>query len=181
MNTYPEFNAESEYTDVVLFSGGWESTLCAVRATDEEEADERRWAVLAFFDYGQRFIVSERWAARRLALELSLPLRVIALPASRFERAGPVVIDRNGIFFEEAARRFPCARTIWFGCRAPFALFDRFGDSNAQWARRKAADVGFHDVQMPALGRLKWSIRREVAERLPCANALVFSSEGLTP
>lgn len=169
----------STVTDVVLFSSGWESTLCACRARQRAK-DPRRKVQLLFCDYGQSYVEQEFSAAVRITQALGLELCTTLF--KDMPRHGRVVVGRNEAFFARARQLFPNADTIWFGCRAPSPLLDAYGDSNARFGFTTGARYGFKRVEMPALCMSKRIVKWRVTKfgGLPNAEELVFSSEGLT-
>lgn len=153
---------------VVLFSGGWESTACALIAARRHER-----VLLVFFDYGQPYLRQEQEACRRFAERRAQPLLEVQL--STMGRRGKVFVGRNETFLREAQRaahELPCA--LYVGVRNP-TPFDAYGDSNYWWVRSMRAELPAR-IEAPLIGWPKAVVRRLV-ERAGVADC-VFSSEG---
>lgn len=166
-------------TDVVLASGGWESTLCAVRANAYAAPVGRR-ALLLFYDYGQQYAAQEWRAVQRMSEVLSIGCRHVELVRGFFTQLGAVVVGRNAHFIRTSRTIAPNATHLWFGCRAPSPWFDKYQDSNVQWAREAARAAGYRQTFFPALLMPKFLVQRAV-RKAGIKDAMVFSSEGLVP
>lgn len=112
-------------TDIVLFSGGHESTLCAILAHEKQIN-----AVLCFVEYGQPYLQQERNACQYVSEALSMPLLVRQTASMKCDNG--VFADRNETFLRIAAE--VADGDIWFGARGLFNCFDTYGDSNRQFA-----------------------------------------------
>lgn len=156
---------------VVMLSGGWESTLCLIRAHRE-----RSDVVALFVEYGQSYVAEERRAAAKLAGLVDVPL-ITEVMSDAPRAARGVFPDRNLRLLQRAAS---LGSEVWFGCRGPLAAFDRtYRDSNAQWALKVARELGV-TVRMPCLLFPKWLVRHQVRSASFLMAEMVFSSEGLT-
>lgn len=164
------------FTDIVMFSGGWESTLCALEAASS--AHKRR-VMLILYNYGQSYFGQEVCAASRIAQRLNLPLEVVNTTYLQKNSSG-VVLRRNETLAIETTTRYPNCNRIWIGCRAPLPIFDRYGDSNKLWAIGMGRVLGVK-ICTPALLMPKFVVRLRVAlsKRVPAE--LVWSSEGIMP
>lgn len=165
-------------TDVVLFSGGWESTLCAIKAR-EYAWNKSGCPLLLFYNYQQRYLREELTALAHIADTLQLRYRIVELVPGFFERRGKVVVGRNEHFIRVSRRIAPNAQGVWFGCRAPSAMFDTYGDSNVDFAIGAGSSAGYSRVHCPAALMPKWLVRRRVKLAMTNADSVVFSSEGL--
>lgn len=146
--------------DVVLFSGGWESTWCAVRATRP---------VLLYYDYGAPFQKDERRAAEKIAEALGYRIRWCKLPAMR-SRAG-VFPARNVRMLIHAAGLYPGA-TVWIGARGIDPYTDRYGDSNFMTLFGVSRSLGVR-LRCPIL-RPKIMVKRGVPTMV---RSLIYSTE----
>lgn len=166
----------SDYTDVVLFSGGFESALCAARVARRRDVERLTCRpVLLFFNYAQSYLAEERRATSAIAEHLQLPLIEHELPP--FTVKGAFVEGRNEKFMVTARALFPSASALWIGVRAPNRVFDSYGDANARWAWEMGAKLGFR-IEMPALCMSKRVIAWRLHKFLGLPSSLIFSSEG---
>lgn len=142
---------------VVLFSGGWDSVFCAVHAIEHYGHDRVR---LLFFDYGQPYLEQETAAADYAARTMRLPMERVTMP--QLEGVSGVFDDRNGKLLRETLRLGDVS-IIYFGCRCPLPVFDKFGDSNMVWGMKQAHNLGF-SIEMPCVLLPKryigWRLRR---------------------
>ena len=168
---------KTNYTDVVMFSGGWESALCALRAR-RAAMNECARPVLFFVDYGQAYRKEEIEACRVLADHFALPL-IEHEYKGKLKRKGRVIVGRNEMIMREARRAVPTATDVWFGARNPSAALDKYGDSNLVWAHQTAAAVGFKHVRLPALCMTKSIVKWRVRKFARVTDDMIFSSEGL--
>lgn len=169
--------AKINYTDVVLFSGGWESALCALRAR-RASFNECIRPVLFFVDYGQAYRQQELDACRVLAEHFGLPLMVHE-HKGELKREGRVIVGRNEMIMRAAREAVPTATDVWFGARNPSAALDKYGDSNMVWAHQTAAAVGFKHVRLPALCMTKAVVKWRVRKFARVSDDMIFSTEGL--
>lgn len=150
---------------VVLLSGGWESTYCALSAP--------KGALLLFIDYGQPYSEWEMRASARIATLLDAPGIIERIDTVGASDAAGVFPDRNKILLRHA-RQY--GEVLWFGCRGRFAIFDRYGDSNRQFADNMEKQLGCRIVT-PCVNMPKFMVRRGVRRML--TDRLIYSSEGL--
>lgn len=151
---------------IVLLSGGWESAACLVRAHNEKEK-----VCCLFFDYGQPYLRQELLAATRVAKFFGYGLIREKIKLIKPQRLG-VFEHRNEQFLVRA--KHLGATTIYFGCRAPLPVFDRYGDSNWWYAKKmaKALDV---KIKTPCVMWPKWFVKDYVSNLIP--PHLIYSSE----
>ena len=142
--------------EMVLCSGGWESTAVALL----------RKAPLLFVDYGQSYAQQERAAVQRLASALDVPLLQVTTAVNRKERN----FDMMKLAKDNGATR------VALGCRAISALFDRYGDCHRA-ALQRAADKLDIEVVLPLIGMPNFMVHRIVKRGL--CQRVVFSSKGL--
>lgn len=156
---------------VVMFSGGWDSTLCLIRAIKTG-----RTVCAVFVEYDQPYLEHERRAVARIAGRLRFELAVerigeaVGLDGKVFERRNERIL---GI-----ARRYVTDKrgTIWFGSRCPLPVFDEYGDSNWWWAKQRQRQLGVR-VRAPATLWPKCAVRW-YCERNGVRETDVFSTEG---
>lgn len=152
---------------VVLMSGGYESTYCLLHAM-------RTCRPLAvFFDYGQPYLEQEVAAVNRITDLLNVPVDGINL--SHLPCRDGVFENRNAMFIEHAWLKHS-PTDLWFGCRGPLPVFDRYGDSNWVFAKRMERTCSDMHIHTPAVMLPKWVIQRRVHDAL--GECLVYSSEG---
>lgn len=163
---------------IVLLSGGWESALCAATALRTHPAADVQ---LLFIDYGQRWAGQERRAAAAVARALRHPtVHHLLARVPRLEQllsCAPhdVVPGRNEAFIVSAVSMFTQAKEVYIGARAPLRWFDRYGDSNAQWAREVGKRHGVR-IRCPALLHPKALVRARVrAYGIP--STAIYSTE----
>lgn len=164
--------------EVVPFSGGWDSTYCLGKAIHRAVQLDR--AVIAvFYQYGQPYQQQEEQATMVIAEHLGVVLAQMKMPTIKMEENG-IFDNRNAHFLNQLAR--DGAENIWFGCRNPFALFDKYGDSNRQWARRKEKQLSerfIRDIKIhtPCVGLPKWFIKRYVMKEMGVPEHFIYSTE----
>ena len=135
---------------IVPMSGGWDSTYCLLHAIRKHRLSDIQ---LVFFNYGQSYLKQEVRAAKYVAWFFNVPLRIEVM--DNLESTRGVVRDRNLEFFKRIHDLHP--EIVYFGCRNPFAWFDRYGDSNWWWGRAAGKMFGFK-VVMPCVARRKGHI-----------------------
>jgi len=150
----------------VAFSGGWDSTLCALVARRDFPVHP---ITLCYANYGQSFYEVEVAAAKSIARRLGCVFSEIEIPALS-EKDG-IFHRRNSSILYEILRRG--ADVIYLGSRNP-TPFDSYGDSNWFWGKAfaYAHDV---DVRMPCTGLPKTFIERCVSTRVP--SSMIYSTE----
>jgi hypothetical protein len=155
----------------ILFSGGWDSFFCAIKAIKNGERP-----TLIFFDYGQPYLDAEEQASSKLASTLGVPRAVVKL-APLGNKAG-IFANRNETFIREvAAQNFS---KIYFGSRNLIPAFDRYKDSNWVWARDMAAKYSVK-VETPVTMLPKWYIKLYCIFGVgKIVSSSVFSTEGLS-
>ena len=154
----------------VLFSGGWDSLYCYLRAL--EAGDD---PVLVFYDYGQSYLHDEQAAVQLMQSMLHEPILV---------RHYPVIPVENGIFDNRNLKFITDLesmgfQTVYFGSRNILPIFDKYGDSNWWWAKRLAYNLGI-TIKMPATLVPKPWIISYCKDRAPILSRYVFSTEGLS-
>lgn len=102
-----------KYSKVILFSGGWDSTLCALK---HPEAD------LLFINYGQIYFENEYNAAFSIADKLKKRLSYTEIPLKHD------IKNRNFFLILEAVRMG--YDEVILGTRNVFPVFDKYKDSN---------------------------------------------------
>lgn len=150
---------------VVLFSGGWESTYCALKAGPD--------ALLLFVDYGQHYRAAEFQAITTLSLHLPGELALHTVDPIRCWQG--IYDERNETFIRMAVSNYS-AKEIWIGSRAPLNMFDKYGDSNRQWAGAMERKYNIKIVTPLTLWP-KWLVKWRTSRML--ADRIIFSSEGL--
>lgn len=172
---------------LILLSGGWESAACLAIA-HERAARTRAKVMCVFFDYAQPYEKDETRAVEVLAhkFDVARVRRVLR----DIKREGAVFEDRNEKMLRAAVAlglslsrysRDPddeCRTNfvVYFGCRAPLALFDKYGDSNWQFARRMSRELGVR-IRTPFVCWPKWAVKRAARKR-GVQSSWVSSSEG---
>jgi hypothetical protein len=156
-------------TALVLFSGGWDSALCAVRALASER-DVR----FVFYDYGQSYFAEEECAVSWFADHHDVSVERAKLP--QLDAVDGVFADRNELMLRDALMRTG-AGTAYLGVRGLLDVFDRYKDSNLQWAWRMERKYRIQ-TKLPCLMLPKAVIRRRL-ERVGVAVDHLFTSEGL--
>ena len=168
--------------NVVLFSGGWESTLCAAIAVERHGAKNVRLTCVL---YGQRYWREERDATRRISEHLGdvplwfihhpplLPLPDSRVVPNRNEQLLSAVLDatRKEYGVAEPAR-------VYIGTRGILRALDPYKDSNLQWAREMGKKYHVTVVAPCTLRTKAWVQRAVRARGIP--DSFIFSSEGLT-
>lgn len=151
---------------VVLLSGGWDSAYCALVASPLRPC-------CVFIDYGQAFASQERVAAQAVARALGLDLKERYMQQLKARHDG-VVPGRN-LRLLQLAIDTTGADTVFFGCRNPSPLLDRFGDSNWVWGKAAGwlLDVS---VRMPCVGLTKRTIGNRL-ERAGLPLSTLYSTE----
>jgi hypothetical protein len=153
---------------VVLFSGGWDSTYCLLKARERE-----RSPVIALYgNYGQTFFGPEFDSAVRITAQAHTTLHLIDFWPKGGANSGGTFADRNSRFIIAAARLE--ARVIYFGSRNVFPAFDKHGDSNWFFARRMSKEVGI-PIITPCTAIPKQMIVHRVRIALP--HAPIYSTE----
>ena len=161
----------SEVQAVVLFSGGWDSTLCLIEALDRYER-----VVPAFIDYGQPYLAEEQAATDAIAVRFGIIDDLVEIKLPGITRIGGTFTNRNRTLLVAALSRVP-APVVYFGSRNLLPIFDKHKDSNWWWARKQARSLS-RKVKTPCVGLPKWLIiRRVLASGIKREE--VFSTEGL--
>jgi hypothetical protein len=164
---------EQRRVTAVLFSGGWESTACAVNA----------WRYIAplfdlvFFDYGQPYLEQEVRSTAAIAGLLEQPLVVSHIDEMVADEHG-VFADRNATFIRKACELG--YRELYFGCRSPvsWSWVDRWGDSNVEFVAEMEREQRCV-IRTPCLCKPKWFLRWYIRTFGPPGVAeAVWSSEG---
>lgn len=162
---------------VVLLSGGYESTGCLIKALEEAKGDRSKVLSL-FFDYGQPYCDKEFESVIRITRKIGAQIFTVSdsfvYSIDKGKNKTRIYWDRNCSMLVQAHLQYPAAK-VWFGCRAPWQIFDKYGDSNAQFARKLGIKHGFK-IEMPFIWYPKFLVRR-VAEKAGVGH-LVFSSDG---
>lgn len=160
---------------IVLFSGGYESTGCLVKALAEVGGDTSKVSAI-FFEYGQPYLKQEQRAVRAIANALGVSLMTMVMSPKSYSSNGRVTgvfENRNRAFLLEAHRWEPCA-DVWFGCRAPWNFTDSYKDSNRQFANEISRRYRM-EIITPFILYPKFMVRSVV--RKAGLEHLVFSSE----
>ncbi len=153
-------------TCAVLFSGGWDSTYCLIRALNTE-----RDVVAVFFDYGQPYLRQEQKSAQAIAQRLQVRKKEVTF-WPRLANDSGAFEARNAVLLSLVAAARP--RCIYFGSRNLLPLMDRYGDSNWLFARRASRVFGL-PIKTPCTGRTKHSIIRRVVKSV--SEDLIYSTE----
>lgn len=162
---------------VVLFSGGWESSYCLLKARQKEKN------LLAYFvDYAQPYFHQESEATRKIAHLLGVELFVdristISTKVVAGSRVG-IFPGRNEAFLTACLKQMSSSRVVYFGCRNILDLLDPYRDSNKQWALRMEKKHGIK-IYTPCVALPKWYIIQRVSKSVP--RELVFSSRPVEP
>lgn len=163
---------------LVLFSGGWESTLClalALRAHGEE-------CVRAVcIDYGQVYAFDELRATKAIVKAMTGGTRILTTLSTSLPswHPGDVIIPgRNAHLLRVALASTPGVTDVYFGSRAPARLFDKYGDSNYAWGTEMGRAFGV-TMHMPCTLHPKWLVKKRVTSLTHLNPYLIFSSEGV--
>lgn len=160
---------------IILFSGGYESTGCLVKALKEEGGDTSKVTTI-FFEYGQPYLKQERESVRSITTNLGVPLLTRRMAPKGSEtrgRTAGIFENRNLSFLLEAHQWEPFA-SVWFGCRAPWNFMDPYKDSNRQFADRIESQHRM-EIITPFILYPKFMVRSVVKKA--GLDHLVFSSE----
>jgi len=152
----------------VPLSGGWDSAYCLVKAIQEVGAAN---VTAVFFDYGQEYLLPESICSRRIAEVCGVKYQAVVLDAMPC-KAG-VFEDRNYILIRKLVDLG--ASRVWFGSRCPLQCFDKFGDSNAEWALLMARKL-LINIETPATMVPKWIIKRAV-RKAGIHDIMIYSTE----
>lgn len=153
-------------SQIVLLSGGWESVACLLKATANGRATGM------FFDYGQPYLSEEKKAIAALSAHVDFDLVYVTM--KDMERNGKVFVDRNLRFLNYAMRFDPVE--LWMGARAPLHLFDKYRDSNWQFAQEMGRVLGV-TIRTPLICWPKLLVKYYVTKHgIP--EDIIFSSEG---
>lgn len=174
------WNRQRGRVELVLLSGGWESAACLALAVERAARTGAR-VIAVHFQYGQPYGVQEMLASARLAATFGVHRDVRAVQSA--QQADGVFDNRNERFVEQALRTvgggaqvFGGGVAVWFGGRAPLRVFDRHGDSNAQWVTEMERKYGVR-IHMPLWMHPKWLVKARARMR-GVTDDMVFSSEG---
>ena len=140
--------------DLILFSGGMDSTAVAQLVADQHPR-------ALFVDYGQPHLAHEKLAAGRVAKLLGLELEHARVQLSGVFSEGVVVPHRNAVLIALAANAG--AQRVWIGCcRADYEVF---ADCRAEYLSTLGAAIGV-EVVAPLLQSTKAEIREMLGEEL---------------
>ncbi len=158
---------------VVLFSGGWESTYCLLQAIAEFGTD---LTTPVYMGYKQPFEHDEYDAACHIASQLNTQIYKIGVNTVPAAEDG-IFRGRNTTFLLRAVTAFPNAKAIYLGSRAPLRIFDKYGDSNRQYAKTlsKALQV---DIRTPCTMLPKGYIK-SIVTNAGVPSSWIYSTEGM--
>lgn len=154
-------------TSIVLLSGGWESVACLLMSKKTKQK-----TVAMFVNYGQPYLAQEQEAVTAITNQLNVELFVEQ--TNKLQASSGVFEKRNEKFIELAIAYKP--KTIYFGCRAPFEFFDRYKDSNWQFAKRMEKKH-LVKIKTPLLLFPKFIVKSFVKKN-NISPEFIFSSEG---
>jgi hypothetical protein len=154
----------------VLFSGGWDSTYCLIKAIKKHE-----FAMPCFFDYGQNYFESEKKATSVILGHLKMTRITLEIPSMKC--VDGIFDNRNERLLQRVVEALD-PQEVYFGCRNPLARFDKYGDSNWQWAQKMEKKYGIK-MRTPCVLLPKWLIRRSVIHK-GIREDWIFSTEGLS-
>lgn len=159
---------------VLCASGGLDSTLIALQR--ERKGLKTK---LVFADYGQSYLAEERRALLMLMKQTrGCSLHEVTLSPLK-QRLG-VFEDRNEKIVRAAVRCLEDlgadVERVLLGIRCPLARFDRYGDSNLEWAHRLSRDVRI-PISCPLGCWPRWAVRLGV-RMLWKGDGRPFSSHG---
>lgn len=149
---------------IVLFSGGWESTLCLQHSMNHHSG-----TIPVFFNYGQQFFQQELAAATGIAAMLRAPIALEKLPA--LVTSGAVFSGRNLRMLLHVVDHY-APQVVYIGARAPSPMFDPYGDSNTSTLKAIGRACGVKVCTLPPLP--KWMVKQLVHKEL---RSHVWSSE----
>src|SRR5271169_6047 len=155
-------------TNFVPLSGGWDSAYCLVQAIRAVGAKN---VTAIFFEYGQSYLPMERACAPRIAGVLGVKFYIIKLDSMAC--VDGIFDDRNGKIIRRLVAEG--AAHIWFGSRCPLRCWDKYGDSNAQWARVMAKELGV-GIETPATLLPKFWIKH-IVSRAGITDDMIYSTE----
>ena len=154
-------------TSLVLLSGGWESAACLILAKKQNPN-----CVGLFVDYGQPYLEQEKKAV--VAISKITGVEVFREKMESMCAAQGVFDNRNEKFIESAVAHKPSI--VYLGCRAPLDVFDRYKDSNWQFAKRMEKKHGVK-IKTPLIMWPKCMIKFYVTQN-GISPEVIFSSEG---
>lgn len=137
-----------KHSEVVLFSGGWDSTLCALKHPNAE---------LLFVNYGQNYVDQELKTAQKIAEELNKKLIVVSiyLGHDAKNRNFNLIMIARGLGFDK----------IIVGVRNLFPAFDKYKDSN-WWSIFKFGRDNNINIKTPIIGYKKKFIVKGVLKKI---------------
>ena len=157
---------------VVLFSGGWESTYCLIKAIERHGKEN---VTPIYFKYGALHQAEEIVQAVKVCNELNVEMHTIDLITS-LDSTNGIFKGRNTIFMSNIVERYPLVTTIYFGCRNLFMFMDKFKDSNWNYGRMMGKALGIK-VRMPCIMLPKDIEIKYVEDTISNAKSLIYSTE----
>lgn len=123
-----------KHSKVILFSGGWDSTLCALIHKDAD---------LLFVYYGQRYAKQEQITAELIANELNKKITWATkyLGHDAKDRNLNLIMIAKNLGYDE----------VIVGIRNVLPIFDKYKDSN-WWTLRKFGKQNNIKITMPIIG-----------------------------
>lgn len=160
----------NDTTAIVLLSGGYESAYCALHAKQHYNK-----VIPYFFDYDQPYLIEESMAAYACSISMNLGKLQYKKIEVTTEAAG-VFNDRNKIMLEHVIKKHKNSNCVYYlGCRAPLRIFDKYKDSNRQFANDIEKQYGVV-IKTPALLLPKAFIKYWVHRNL--TDVTIYTSEG---
>lgn len=131
----------------ILFSGGWDSVLCAIKRPDAD---------LIFIDYGQRYAHRELMSATNIAKEMGRELNYFS------HLIGHDAKNRNFHLIDLVSQKYD---EIILGSRNILPIFDKYKDSN--WLSLKLFGFLYRvKITLPITGYSKRKIVKEVMSKI---------------
>ena len=160
-----------DYKTLVLFSGGWESVYCLIKAI-KKYGNKNVLAV--YFHYGAEHQIKEVIAAQIITDRFNVKMNIKRI--NTLSNKDGVFKGRNTIFITEILKEHISVQRIYFGCRNILSVTDRYGDSNYEYGKvlGKALDI---TIIMPCIMLPKWYEVKYVNKYLLDANKIIYSTE----
>ncbi len=133
--------SESPRPNIVLYSGGVDSTVVAVQAIHAGLTPD-----LLFIDYGQPARRAERHAATQISAKLELRLRTLVVDGVHPPSRGEIPF-RNALLITVAAAAVPTAGTIVIGIHGGTG----YADCTPEFISQMQAVFGLHGGDRPEL------------------------------
>ena len=158
---------------VVLFSGGWESCYCYIKAY---QMYGKRNIAPVYVNYGESFQREEYEHACTIMEKEGKILHFMDIPSLPSKNG--VYKGRNTQIMAAVASKYKQAQVIYFGGRNILQVFDKYGDASWQYGRCLGKALQIH-IAMPCVLLPKDYIKFVVKDHgIPAK--LVYSTEGMS-